>query len=216
MAVFNWPIASEIGKVRAELTFACVSLIISRTLKKFAGANMREAKKVFVTDFDGTMTTYDFYTLVSRQLLSINTPDYWSEYRAGRLTHFEALRSYFAAIQADEATVLQLVEQMEIDPHLAVAVAQLQRRGWKIVIASAGCGWYIERLLARAGVQIETHANPGHFEAGHGLLMDLPRQSPFFSPTHGIDKAGLVKHYLDSVPRLHLLEMAFLMFPPRC
>ena len=159
---------------------------------------MREAKKVFVTDFDGTMTTYDFYTLVSRQLLSVDTPDYWSEYRAGRLTHFEALRNYFAAIQADEATVLQLVEQMEIDPHLAEAVAELQQRGWKIVIASAGCTWYIERLLARAGVQIETHANPGHFETGHGLLMDLPFQSPFFSPTHGIDKAGLVKHYLDS------------------
>jgi 2-hydroxy-3-keto-5-methylthiopentenyl-1-phosphate phosphatase len=40
------------------------------------------------------------------------------------------------------------------------------------------------------------HANPGRFVAGQGLLMDLPRDSPYFSPTHGIDKAGIVRHHL--------------------
>jgi 2-hydroxy-3-keto-5-methylthiopentenyl-1-phosphate phosphatase len=54
---------------------------------------------VLVSDFDGTMTRHDFYKLAIESLLSPDTPDYWAEYRAGTITHFEALRQYFAAIR---------------------------------------------------------------------------------------------------------------------
>jgi 2,3-diketo-5-methylthio-1-phosphopentane phosphatase len=153
------------------------------------------SRRVLVTDFDGTITKNDFYELVARHLLPSDTPDYWAEYQAGRITHFEALRGYFAAIRADEAAVLRVVEQMKIDPKLAASIAWLRSAGWEVVIASAGCRWYIERHLAAAGVRAELHANPGRFEPGQGLLMDLLRDSPFFSPTLGIDKAAVVRHY---------------------
>ena len=55
---------------------------------------------VLVSDFDGTMTGHDFYKLVIESLLPPDTPDYWAMYRAGTITHFEALRRYFAAIRA--------------------------------------------------------------------------------------------------------------------
>ena len=58
--------------------------------------------KVLVSDFDGTMTQYDFYKLAIEFLLPADTPDYWVEYRAGTITHFEALRRYFAAIRATD------------------------------------------------------------------------------------------------------------------
>jgi 2,3-diketo-5-methylthio-1-phosphopentane phosphatase len=154
--------------------------------------------RVLVTDFDGTISRNDFYQLVRAHLLPPGVPNYWAEYRAGRITHFEALRGYFAEIRAEEAMVWNIVSQMQVDPNLANSVAKLRRAGWQIVIASAGCRWYIERLLAEAGALIELHANPGHFETGRGLLMELPRTSPFFSPTHGIDKAGIVRHHLAS------------------
>jgi 2-hydroxy-3-keto-5-methylthiopentenyl-1-phosphate phosphatase len=152
--------------------------------------------RVLVTDFDGTISKNDFYQLVRAQLLPPGVPNYWAEYRAGRITHFEALRGYFAEIRADEATVWKVVSQMQVDPNLAASVARLRQAGWQIVIASAGCRWYIERLLAEAGIAIELHANPGRFESGRGLLMELPRASPFYSPTHGIDKAGIVRHHV--------------------
>ncbi len=152
--------------------------------------------RVLVTDFDGTISKNDFYQLVRAHLLPPGVPNYWSEYHAGRITHFEALRGYFSEIRADEATVWNIVAQMQVDPQLAASVAGLRRAGWQIVIASAGCRWYIERLLTEAGVEIELHANPGRFESGRGLQMELPRESPFFSPTHGIDKAGIVRHHV--------------------
>lgn len=153
------------------------------------------SQQVLVSDFDGTMTRHDFYALVYETLLPATTTDYWTEYRAGRLTHFEALRGYFAAIRADEATMSRLMEAMQIDPQLATAVAELRRAGWRAVIASAGCAWYIERLLAQQGVDLEVHSNLGNFDPSCGLLMELPADSPFFSPTHGIDKAAVVRHY---------------------
>jgi 2-hydroxy-3-keto-5-methylthiopentenyl-1-phosphate phosphatase len=154
--------------------------------------------RVLVTDFDGTMTDRDFYSLVVEQLLPRDVSDYWIDYRAGKLTHFEALQKYFQAITTDESTVLKLINQMKLVPNLKESVSQLEASGWRIVIASAGCKWYIDKLLSKADVSLEVHANPGRFESGRGLLMELPIESPFLSHQHGINKAGIVRHFLEA------------------
>jgi 2-hydroxy-3-keto-5-methylthiopentenyl-1-phosphate phosphatase len=146
-----------------------------------------------VTDFDGTLTRHDFFDLVLQWLVPSGTPDYWGEYLQGRRNHFETLRAIFASIRADEAEVLRLVEALEPEPDLAGAVSLLARAGWAVVVASAGCDWYIRRVLETCGVRLEVHANPGRFEAGRGLLMEPPTGSPYCSPTHGIDKAAVVR-----------------------
>jgi 2,3-diketo-5-methylthio-1-phosphopentane phosphatase len=152
---------------------------------------------VLVSDFDGTMTRHDFYKLAIESLLPPDTPDYWAEYRAGTVTHFEALRRYFASIRAGEAEVLAVVDRMELDPELPAAVDALRHAGWEVVVTSAGCDWYIRRLLAAAGVTIEVHSNPGRLVAGKGLLMEMPIGSPYLSPSLGVDKARVVRGYLD-------------------
>jgi 2-hydroxy-3-keto-5-methylthiopentenyl-1-phosphate phosphatase len=153
---------------------------------------------VLVSDFDGTMTRYDFYKLVVECLLPPETPDYWARYRAGSISHFEALRRYFASIRASEKEVLSVLKRMQLDPHLRAAVETLDRAGWKVVVASAGCAWYIRQLLHEAGVELEVHSNPGQFEMGKGLLMELPTGSAYLSRTVGIDKAAVVRHFIAS------------------
>jgi 2,3-diketo-5-methylthio-1-phosphopentane phosphatase len=153
---------------------------------------------VLVSDFDGTMTRHDFYKLAIESLLPPDVPDYWAEYRTGAITHFEALRRYFASIRASEAEVLEVVDRMELDPDLPAAAADLRRAGWEVVVTSAGCDWYIRRLLAAAGVEVEVHSNPGRFVAGQGLLMEMPTGSPYLSRTLGVDKAKVVRGHLDA------------------
>jgi 2,3-diketo-5-methylthio-1-phosphopentane phosphatase len=160
------------------------------------------ARSLLVTDFDGTMTRRDFYRLVARYLLPPDLPDYWRQYRAGELTHFEALQAIFASIRADRATVLAVVDQMELDPDLPAALNRLKHAGWDVVVTSAGCDWYIQILLAKAGVDLPVWSNPGHFEEGRGLLMQLPINSPFFSPSLGVDKAGIVREATKSGRRV--------------
>jgi 2-hydroxy-3-keto-5-methylthiopentenyl-1-phosphate phosphatase len=146
-----------------------------------------------VTDFDGTLTRHDFFRLALQRLVPAGVPDYWREYRAGRLTHFEAMRLYYAAIRATEAEALAAADAMGLEPALSEWVARLGEAGWRVVVASAGCAWYIDRLLGRQGLRLEVHANPGRFVEGRGLLMEPPTGSPYFSPSHGIDKAAVVR-----------------------
>jgi 2-hydroxy-3-keto-5-methylthiopentenyl-1-phosphate phosphatase len=122
-----------------------------------------------------------------------NTATYWEDYRLGRKTHFEALQAIFSEIRVDEPALLDLLRRMNPDPELAPLVTALRAAGWEVIVASAGCAWYIRRVLAERDLTLEVHANPGHFEPGQGLRMELPAASSCFSPTHGIDKAAVVR-----------------------
>ncbi len=153
--------------------------------------------KVIVTDFDGTITKHDFYLLAIERLLPHDTHDHWSDYREGRITHFEGLRRYFSDIRATEDDVLKIVGKMRPDKLLKRSVDNLRSAGWDVVIASAGCSWYIDLLLKQSNVDIEVHANPGCFVEGQGLLMREPKDSPFYSSELGIDKALLVRTMLE-------------------
>lgn len=157
---------------------------------------------LLVTDFDGTLTRDDFYQLAIKNLLPDDVPDYWGEYRAGRLTHFEALRNYFSHIREDEATVLGFVDQMGLEPRLAECLGELDAAGWDVVVTSAGCAWYIEKLLGEAGVDIPVYSNPGRFLEGKGLLMEPPPPGPYFSRELGVDKAGVVREGLRQGKRV--------------
>ncbi|MGE0755569.1 MAG: HAD-IB family phosphatase [Pirellulaceae bacterium] len=159
---------------------------------------MTSTAGVLVSDFDGTMTRHDFYKLAVGELLPEGVPDYWAEYRAGERTHFEALQAYFAEIRAGDDEVDALIGRMELDSQLPDALKSLRQAGWRVVVTSAGCEWYIRRLLRPLGEDIEVHANPGQFVAGRGLLMEMNRESPYWSPTLGVDKVAVVRHYLKS------------------
>jgi len=159
------------------------------------------AAPVFVTDFDGTLTRHDFYQLVIERLLPPHVPDFWAEYRAGRLTHFEALRVIFRAAEGGEPALAGVARDMGLEPALRSQVAALHAQGWRIVVASAGCDWYIRRLLDAAGVRLEIHANPGRIEDGR-LVMELPVGSPYLSTETGINKAAIVRDALASGGRV--------------
>lgn len=158
-------------------------------------------QRVLVSDFDGTMTKYDFFDLARRDLPSVAGHDFWQDFVDGKITHFEALSGIFASIRADWPAVVGLVDRMELDPALSDAVARLRAAGWDIIVASAGCDWYIRRLLAQAGVQLEIHANPGVFAPETGLLLSLPVDSPYFKRETGIDKSAIVRAALARDPR---------------
>jgi 2,3-diketo-5-methylthio-1-phosphopentane phosphatase len=148
---------------------------------------------ILVSDFDGTLAREDFYQLTVQQLLPPGSPDFLQDYWAGRCTHFEVLQRCYAAIRASEEEVLRVVDSLQLEPELAQWLKRLGQVGWKVVVASAGCLWYIRHLLEKCGAQLEVHASPGRFVAEQGLLMELPLESPYYSPSHGIDKAAVVR-----------------------
>lgn len=178
-------------------------------------------RPVLVTDFDGTLTEHDFYKLLRERLLPADVPDFWDAYRRGDLTHFEALQSFFAAARPGEEALRELLDDMNLEPRLAAGLTRLEQAGWTVIVVSNGCQWYIDQLLARAGVDLEVHANPGVIREGR-LHMQWPEGTLYPSAETGISKAAVVSAFAregrrvafagDSMPDL---EAALLVPPDR-
>lgn len=153
---------------------------------------MAEPSRVLVTDFDGTVTRRDFYELVVARCLCSTVPDYWTQYSSGRITHFEAMAGIFSYIRCSPGQIDEIIADMDPDPRMASAVSALEAAGWRVIVVSNGCTWYIQRILADLGVSVEVHGNPGEWEDGKGLLLRLPEESPYFDRGFGVDKSAVV------------------------
>jgi 2-hydroxy-3-keto-5-methylthiopentenyl-1-phosphate phosphatase len=152
--------------------------------------------KALVTDFDGTMTRNDFYMLVLQRAQPKGAERYWQEFLRGERTHFDAMRETYMSVGPDMGQLEMLTRAMEPDPGITGAVRALQGDGWEVVIASAGCDWYIERILAELGITPTLHASPGRYDPERGLVMELPHDSPFLSKETGIDKEAVLRDAL--------------------
>ncbi len=159
-------------------------------------AQTEAGARVLISDFDGTITRHDFYSRLVEMLLSPADLEPWHRYTAGEISHFEALRRIFGRIRADEAALDAVMQDMAIDPALGTAVGRLHAAGWEVVVVSNGCRWYIDRLLARAGVAVTVFSNPGHFDPARGLTLEPPSDSPYFDPETGISKRAVVEDRL--------------------
>jgi 2-hydroxy-3-keto-5-methylthiopentenyl-1-phosphate phosphatase len=154
-----------------------------------------EQEKILVSDFDGTMTSLDFYQ-VALEYLPGSAASIWERHQRKEIGLFEALAGIFARLHCSEAQMEVLLKRVGLDLGIKKACTRLLASGWRLVIASAGCAWYIEKLLAPLNIEAEIHANPGHFSEQEGLIMELPMASPFFSRETGIDKTRLVHEAL--------------------
>jgi 2-hydroxy-3-keto-5-methylthiopentenyl-1-phosphate phosphatase len=151
-----------------------------------------ETSAILVSDFDGTLAHPDFYQLVRKRLVPEGTPDYWEDYRSGVSTHFDALRMYFEAAEGGERALLELLDAISLPDNLPGLVHQLRDAGWAVLIVPAGCQWYIDRLLERAGVALPVITNPGVIEDGR-LVMRRPDSSPFRCEENGLSKQSVVE-----------------------
>lgn len=149
---------------------------------------------ILVSDYDGTITRNDFYSLLAERYIPPDAPDFFAQYRAGRISHFEAMAGYFSFAPAGVPALDELLEASQPDPALSEAGRLLERFGWELIIVSAGSSWYIERVLARAGVRATVVSNPGRIVPGRGLVIEKPpRESPFYSEDVGVDKVAVVR-----------------------
>lgn len=150
--------------------------------------------RVLVTDFDGTMTRVDFFDVVLQTASPGSIPDYWGRCVAGELTHVAALDAIFRHGPRTLAGLEALLPLADLDPATPQAVRQLRNAGWDIVVISAGCDWYIRRILADVLEQVRLIANPGGFAPDTGLTMGWPeRTAPWYSAHFGVDKRAVVQ-----------------------
>lgn len=151
---------------------------------------------ILVTDFDGTFTRRDFFDLVLERHDPPGARALWDRFLAGELSPFDGIAGVLGSLRTDEPGAAALVAAMDPPPGAADAARALQAAGWEIVVASAGCRWYIDRVLAGLGLDFTVHANPGWFAPDRGVVMERDPGSPWFDAALGIDKVAVVREAL--------------------
>jgi len=159
---------------------------------------------LLISDFDGTVTDHDFFECAVKHLDDDAVAGYWEEYVAGRMSHFEALRGIFSHLRGGEEAIMAIARETRVDPAVRQSVQEMRSAGWDVLIVSAGCAWYVDRLLAEHGVELTVISNPGRIAGNGSLEMLLPQDSPFFSPETGVDKSAVVRWALE-----HVEDVAF-------
>lgn len=156
-------------------------------------------RTALVTDFDGTVSDNDFFTLVAEKYLSSADLAPWTRYMNGSLSHFEALNEVFAKIHIPQAELTKFIKSIPVDPFFADTAAYCDKHNIPLYICSAGCDYYINisigELIEKNHINLVT--NHGEYSQQTGLVMQAPRDSLFYDKDVGISKAGVVK-YLQS------------------
>jgi 2-hydroxy-3-keto-5-methylthiopentenyl-1-phosphate phosphatase len=106
-----------------------------------------------VVDFDGTACAHD----VAEHLLQAFAPGDWESldeaWERGALGSQDVVAAQSTMLDADRATLLEFaMTHCEMDPTFAPFVTWARARGVEVALASDGFGFYIEPLLAAAGI----------------------------------------------------------------
>jgi 2-hydroxy-3-keto-5-methylthiopentenyl-1-phosphate phosphatase len=156
---------------------------------------------ILISDFDGTMTRKDFFR-VALEMLPEATAQWWLRYERGEVSHFDALANIFDALRCSNEEMTEIIAQMQFEPGIREACESLSQANWRVIVVSAGCGWYIEKIFRDAQLKLEVHSNPGVFTEGTGLKMSRSKLSSYYHVETGIDKAAVVRKAFCETPHV--------------
>lgn len=152
--------------------------------------------RALVSDFDGTISENDFFWLVVDCCMNESAMAPWHEYLAGKRSHLSALNAIFGQLRLSQAELYRLIKTIQWDHSFLDVAAYCQEHTIPLYICSAGCDYYINRLL---GTEIQHYrirliTNHGVYDPQHGLqMLPPPSNDPFYDPEVGISKAAVVK-----------------------
>lgn len=149
-------------------------------------------KWAFVSDFDGTITDQDFYSLMIEKYYPEGSTLY-KKWQAGQILDIDFLRAIFAAINQDEAQIIETIISIPIDKYVPNFIKQVQKSGGDFYILSAGTDYYIHHLLNKYAINdVKVIANEGFYHEKN-IHLNIDEKHPHYSRRYGIDKAKVIQ-----------------------
>lgn len=153
-------------------------------------------KYAVVSDFDGTITSEDFFWYVSHKWLDEKSLEPWREYLSGKESHINALNRIFSQIKVPEKELDDFIKNIPYDRAFVKTVAYCFEKNIPFYICSAGCDYYINRLIGDVieHNRITLVTNHGVYSREKGLnMLPPPPDSPYYDQNVGISKAAVVR-----------------------
>lgn len=149
-------------------------------------------KWAFVSDFDGTISDQDFYSIVIEKYYHEGSTLY-NKWKAGQILDIDFLRTIFASINQDEAQIIEDIISIPIDKYVPNFIKQIQKNGGEFYILSAGTDYYIHHLLNKYAINdVKVLSNEGFYH-DKNIQLNLNERHPHYSRRYGIDKAKVIQ-----------------------
>ncbi len=115
-----------------------------------------------MTDFDGTVTRRDTGWVVFDALGLREAWDWEYRWREREISSIECLTGQWGLVKVPAAELLALIDSIELDERFPEFVESARGVGAEVVVASDGLSFYLDRMLARLGLEIcEGDPEPG-------------------------------------------------------
>jgi 2,3-diketo-5-methylthio-1-phosphopentane phosphatase len=132
---------------------------------------------VYLCDFDGTVAPDDVGAALVHAFSTgrdAERADLLARWRTGTMGHRELTEAEAALLAIDAPQAHAFVARFAIDPGFATFVREAHARGDAVKVLSEGFGFYVEALLAHAGLgDLPWAANALRFENG-GARAEFP------------------------------------------
>lgn len=184
---------------------------------------MNKKRYAFVADFDRTMTEEDFFKIVLDKHLSEEKKAEVLAMKENGIIGVGFLNAIFAELNMNEDELHnEILTTIILEEGAKNVIAEVENSGGDFYILSAGCAYYIEKILAHHDITgIKVISNPGRY-ANRGIEIVPNPEFPYYHKDYGIDK-GIVIDQLheqyevvmfagDSLPDLPAAEKADIVF----
>lgn len=154
-------------------------------------------KILFISDFDGTISKEDFYKKIMYKYMPEKEQTYYKDFKAEKIKDVDFLNEIFTTINLEEDEIEKEIMELGIDEGFQKIVEKCGELGIDFIILSAGCEYYIKKILKHRGLEsIPVFSNVGIYQK-KGIRINPDQTSEFYSERYGIDKEKVVKHFRE-------------------
>lgn len=179
-------------------------------------------KFAFVSDFDGTLSSKDFYHIIIDKYMGDKGREFYREWKKTKKINVEFLNKIFGSINLSEKEIFDDIIQIPLDKYAKDFIDKVKKSNGDFYIVSAGTSYYIKILLEHMGIKdVQVISMEGIYSNG-GIKITPDPNSEFFSEIFGLDKRKVIESikknydYLifagDSEPDLDAAKTADLVF----
>ncbi len=147
-------------------------------------------KKAFVSDFDGTITSKDFYHIIIDKYLGEEGRSFYRSWKKTQKINVEFLNRIFSMVSLDGHKWVEEAQSIPIDPYFEEF---LRHTDMDFYVISAGSSFYIDVLFSVKGfAPMATIGLPGYIEGKH-LVIRPDKNWKYYSDIFGVDKGLFVR-----------------------
>ncbi len=159
-------------------------------------------KWAFVSDFDGTISHKDFYSIIIEKHFS-DGEKLIKDWQAGRMKNIDFLSKVFASIDQNEEQIIAEILQIPIDEHVPSFIQTVQDNGGDFYILSAGTDYYINHILKEYNIKnVKVLSNEGYYH-NKNIHLNIDPEHRHYSEQYGIDKSKVVQELKEQYETIH-------------